>query len=132
MDCIFCAIVAGEIPAKMVYRDDNVVAFLDVAPWQPGHTVVITTRHGVNAVVDPDSFVTASSVVPQIAQLLIEKLGASGINIVSNSGEAAGQSVFHTHIHVIPRYEDAPGLDNLLDYPRTIDIDEVYRQITTD
>ncbi|WP_303973572.1 HIT family protein [Streptococcus merionis] len=111
-DCIFCNIVAGEIPSSKIYEDEHVLAFLDITQVTPGHTLVIPKSH-VADIFDMDSEV-ASSVfarVPKIARQLKEKLGAKGLNIVNNNGEIAGQTVFHSHIHLLPRLEETDGLD---------------------
>lgn len=111
-DCIFCKIVAGEIPASKVYEDDQVLAFLDITQVTKGHTLVIPKKHFRN-VLDMDAEVAGQvfAAVPAIARQLKEKLGASGLNIVNNNEEAAGQTVFHTHIHLLPRFDQNDGLD---------------------
>ncbi|HFI0403200.1 TPA: HIT family protein [Streptococcus suis] len=111
-DCIFCKIVAGEIPASKVYEDDQVLAFLDITQVTKGHTLVIPKKHYRN-VLDMDAEVAGKifSVVPALARQLKEKLGASGLNIVNNNEEVAGQTVFHTHIHLLPRFDKNDGLD---------------------
>ncbi|HFU4000905.1 TPA: HIT family protein [Streptococcus suis] len=111
-DCIFCKIVAGEIPASKVYEDDHVLAFLDITQVTKGHTLVIPKKHYRN-VLDMDAEVAGQvfSVVPALARQLKEKLAASGLNIVNNNEEVAGQTVFHTHIHLLPRFDKNDGLD---------------------
>lgn len=111
-DCIFCKIVAGDIPSSKVYEDDQVLAFLDITQVTPGHTLIIPKQH-VADVFDMDSEI-ASQVfarVPKIARQLKEKLGAQGLNIINNNGELAGQTVFHSHIHLLPRLDETDGLD---------------------
>ena len=129
MDCIFCSIASGDIASRIVYQDENTVAFLDMSPWQRGHTVVIPKTHGVNALESPESFTLAAAVVPTVARLLVEKLGAVGVNIVSNCGEVAGQSVFHTHIHVVPRYAEKPGMAALFGPESENDLDDLLQEI---
>ncbi|HFI0106220.1 TPA: HIT family protein [Streptococcus suis] len=111
-DCIFCKIVAGEIPASKVYEDDHVLAFLDITQVTKGHTLVIPKKHYRN-VLEMDAEVAGQvfTVIPALARQLKEKLGASGLNIVNNNEEAAGQTVFHTHIHLLPRFDKNDGLD---------------------
>ncbi|HFI0934993.1 TPA: HIT family protein [Streptococcus suis] len=111
-DCIFCKIVAGEIPASKVYEDDQVLAFLDITQVTKGHTLVIPKKHYRN-VLEMDAEVAGQvfTVIPALARQLKEKLGASGLNIVNNNEEAAGQTVFHTHIHLLPRFDKNDGLD---------------------
>ncbi|HFH9840376.1 TPA: HIT family protein [Streptococcus suis] len=111
-DCIFCKIVAGEIPASKVYEDDHVLAFLDITQVTKGHTLVIPKKHYRNVLdMDAEAAGKVFSVVPVLARQLKEKLGASGLNIVNNNEEAAGQTVFHTHIHLLPRFDKNDGLD---------------------
>lgn len=110
-DCIFCKIVSGEIPSSKVYEDQEVLAFLDITQVTPGHTLIIPKKHVTN-LFDMDSQ-TASKLfaqVPRLASHLKEKLGAQGLNIVNNNGQAAGQTVFHSHIHLLPRLEGEDGL----------------------
>ncbi len=110
-DCIFCKIVAGEIPASKVYEDDHVLAFLDITQVTQGHTLVIPKQHFRNVLdLEPQVAADLFSAVPAIARQLKEKLGASGLNIVNNNEEAAGQTVFHTHIHLLPRFDHNDGL----------------------
>ena len=130
MACLFCSIVAGDIPSRQVYADDHAIAFLDIGPWKRGHTLVIPRRH-VDDVLDPDE--ALSEIAPAIsatARLLTEKLGADGLNLLSSAGAAAGQEVFHLHVHLVPRYADDPGLRGLFDRDPSIDLDEVYAAIT--
>ncbi|HEL1612015.1 TPA: HIT family protein [Streptococcus suis] len=111
-DCIFCKIVAGEIPASKVYEDDQVLAFLDITQVTKGHTLVIPKKHYRNVLeMDAEAAGQLFTAVPAIARQLKEKLGASGLNIVNNNEEAAGQTVFHTHIHLLPRFDQNDGLD---------------------
>lgn len=128
-DCLFCAIVAGDIPSRQVYADDTAVAFLDIRPWQRGHTLVIPRRHVVSLVDDPTAWGDVQAAVEHVVPLLVGRLNASGLNVVSSAGAAAGQEVFHTHVHLVPRYDGAPGLSNLT-RGDDADLDEVHRQIT--
>ncbi|HEM4423583.1 TPA: HIT family protein [Streptococcus suis] len=110
-DCIFCKIISGEIPASKVYEDGQVLAFLDITQVTKGHTLVVPKKHYRNVLdMDKKAAATLFSVVPTIARQLKEKLGASGLNIVNNNEEAAGQTVFHTHIHLLPRFNNQDGL----------------------
>ncbi len=128
-DCIFCKIVAGEIPSRQLYADEHAIAFLDIAPWQDGHALVIPRRHVVDALADAQVLAETSAGVAAVGNLLKEKLGASACNVLSSAGADAGQEVFHAHVHVIPRYADAPGLSQLRGKP-TSDPAEVYARIT--
>lgn len=112
-DCLFCRIVEGEIPSRRVFEDDAVIAFLDINPWQPGHTLVIPRRHVVDALADEQALAEVAPAVQRVGNLLKEKLGASACNILSNAGADSGQEVFHLHVHVLPRYPDNPGIANM-------------------
>lgn len=128
-DCLFCRIIAGEIPSRQVYSDDTCVAFLDIAPWQKGHALVIPRRHVPDALADPDVLGELSGAVHTVGNLLKEKLGASACNILTNAGADAGQEVFHVHIHVIPRYADNPGISHMRGVIDE-DLDTVHARIT--
>lgn len=128
-DCLFCAIVAGDIASRQIYADDNAVAFLDIGPWQRGHTLVIPRRHVVSLVEDPSVWGDLQAAIENVVPRLIDTLGAAGLNVLSSAGAAAGQEVFHVHVHLVPRYEDAPGLSNLTRGDSS-DLDDVHRQIT--
>jgi histidine triad (HIT) family protein len=128
-DCLFCAIVAGDIPSRQVYADDTAIAFLDIAPWQRGHTLVIPRRHVVSLLEDPSVWGDLQAAIENVVPRLVDSLGAAGLNVLSSAGEAAGQEVFHAHVHLVPRYEDAPGLSNLTRGDSS-DLDDVHRQIT--
>jgi histidine triad (HIT) family protein len=104
-DCIFCRIAAGEAPAVRVLETSAVVAFLDIAPVNYGHTLVIPKAHHQNLLDLPDALWTEiGQVCRRMAQALRTGLSAQGFNIGMNNFEAAGQVVFHAHLHVIPRY----------------------------
>ncbi len=108
-DCLFCKIVAGEIPARKVHEDERTVAFMDVNPATTGHLLVVPREHvaDLHAVGDEDLAAVART-VRTMAGRITERLGADGINVLQNTGEAAWQTVFHYHVHVIPRYVDDP------------------------
>jgi histidine triad (HIT) family protein len=104
-DCIFCRIAAGELPAVRVLETPEVLAFLDIAPVNYGHTLVIPKAHYENLIELPDTVWTAmGQVCRRVAQALQATLFAQGFNIGMNNFAAAGQEVFHAHLHVIPRY----------------------------
>ena len=110
-DCIFCQIVTGQIPSSKVYEDEEVLAFLDITQVTKGHTLVIPKHHYRNMLeMDAEAASSLFARVPKIAQQLREKLGASGVNIINNNEEAAGQTVFHTHVHLLPRFDATDGL----------------------
>lgn len=102
--CLFCAIVAGDVPAAMVAADDDAVAFLDINPLTTGHTLVIPRRHATDLL---DAAGTVSELAPLLestGRLLVERLGADGINVFQASRAPAGQTVFHLHFHLLPRW----------------------------
>lgn len=106
-DCPFCAIVAGDAPATSVYEDETVVAFLDIAPVAGGHTLVVPRAHHETLPEMPPSAV--GDLFERVA-LVVDAVEAAfapdGVNVVQSNGEAAGQEVFHAHVHVLPRYAD--------------------------
>ncbi len=118
---IFTKIIDGEIPATIVYEDDVVVAFLDNNPVHPGHTLVVPREPVVN-MFDADSATIAhmATVAQRIACALNDVVDADGVNLHMNNGEAAGQEVFHAHMHVVPRYTD----DNSYQKPKKITYDD--------
>jgi histidine triad (HIT) family protein len=104
-NCIFCGIAAGEVPAVRILETPGVLAFLDIAPVHYGHTLVIPKSHYPNLLELPDGLWTEmGQVCRRVAQALRSTLYAQGFNIGMNNFEAAGQVVFHAHLHVIPRY----------------------------
>ena len=130
MACLFCSIVDGAIPARRIYHDDHAIAFLDINPWKRGHTLVIPRRHVLDV---RDAGETLAELAPAIAatsRLLTERLGADGLNLLSNAGAVAGQEVFHLHVHLVPRYAADPGLRALFDRDATVDLDEVHSALT--
>lgn len=108
-DCLFCKIVAKEIPAQIVAEDDLTVAFMDINPATRGHALVVPRRHVTNLLeVQDDDLTAVMLAVQRLARRVIDRLGAAGVNLLNACGSAAWQTVFHLHIHVIPRYDDDP------------------------
>ena len=104
--CIFCKIVQNQIPASVVYEDERVLAFLDIKPLNEGHTLVIPKAHYENIFDIPSSLIKyVHGVTKQIAFAVKKTTNADGISIIQQNGKAAGQDVFHLHVHIIPRYE---------------------------
>lgn len=105
-DCLFCKIIAGEIPSTKIYEDDNVLAFLDIRPVNIGHTLVIPKVHHMNLYETPDEDLSHMiAVVKKLSIAIKSALNADGINIEMNNDPVAGQIIFHTHIHIIPRFQ---------------------------
>jgi histidine triad (HIT) family protein len=131
-ECIFCRIVAGELPSRQVYADEQAVAFLDINAWHRGHTLVIPRRHVVDLVAGEPTLPEIAPAVDAVARMLKDRLAPDGINILSSAGVAAGQTVFHAHVHVIPRYADQPGFTHLVN-PVEVpegELESVWRQIS--
>lgn len=106
MDCIFCKILNGEIPSYKIYEDDYTLAFLDITAGTKGHTLIIPKQHFKNIYeLDEETATNIFKVVPKIAKALKESFNPIGINIINNNDQPL-QSVFHFHIHLIPRYEN--------------------------
>ena len=109
-ECIFCKIVNGDIPAAKVFENEHVVAFLDISQVTKGHTLVIPKVHKENIYeLTPEIAGNLFEVVPRIANSIKEQFNPIGLNLLNNNGEQAGQSVFHYHIHIIPRYGKGDG-----------------------
>jgi len=107
MSTIFEKIIVREIPADIIYEDDVVVAFLDIKPIHAGHTLVVPKTPFTDIFTgDPKTLGHMMEVATTIGRRIKERLGADGVNLVMNNGAAAGQEVFHAHLHVIPRYQD--------------------------
>nr|MBP9851547.1 HIT family protein [Candidatus Paceibacterota bacterium] len=106
-DCIFCKIIRGEIPSDKVYEDENVFVFLDINPVNKGHTLIIPKKHSTNVYdIEAEDLSNVIKTAQKIAITLKQVLNMDGVNIHMNNEKSGGQAVFHTHIHVIPRYAD--------------------------
>ncbi|PYZ98839.1 HIT family protein [Alteribacter lacisalsi] len=109
-DCIFCKIVKGDIPGAKVYEDENVLAFFDISQVTKGHTLVIPKNHEENVFeLKEETAKQLFSAVPKVANALKEAFEPIGLNVLNNNGKEAGQSVFHYHLHLIPRYGKGDG-----------------------
>jgi histidine triad (HIT) family protein len=108
-DCIFCKIVAGEIPAQRVDEDEHTIAFMDVNPWTRGHALVIPREHSRNLyeVSDEDLARTAHA-AKRLALKMRDRFDCDGVNLINSCEPAAWQTIFHLHVHVIPRYDGDP------------------------
>lgn len=108
-DCLFCKIVAGEIPATTVHEDDRTVAFMDVNPGARGHLLVVPREHVADVhAIGEDDLAAVARTAKRMAGRVVERLGADGVNVLQNSGAAAWQTVLHYHVHVVPRYRGDP------------------------
>ena len=123
-NCIFCKIVAGEIPCAKVYESDTVIAFLDIAPVNPGHTLVVPKGHYPTMMDVPAELGRdLTEALSHVGKAIMKATGADGLNLMQNNFEAAGQVVFHVHYHLIPRHEgDGLGLwpQSAYDSPETM------------
>lgn len=108
-DCIFCKIVAGDLPATIVDEDERTISFMDIAPATRGHALVIPRAHAPDLLsVDREDLLAVAIACQRLAGRAKERLGADGVNLLNSCGAAAWQTVFHFHVHVIPRYDDDP------------------------
>jgi histidine triad (HIT) family protein len=108
-DCLFCRIVAGELPSTRVDEDEHTVAFMDINPATKGHLLVVPREHSADLLDVPQEDIDACARMAQkLARRLKERLGADGVNLLNSCGRAAWQTVFHFHLHVIPRYTNDP------------------------
>jgi len=107
-DCIFCKIVSNQAPSSVVYEDHEVLAFMDIRPVNVGHTLIIPKQHFVDVFDVPDELLgKIYTSTKRIAKAVKKVVEADGISIVQQNGSAAGQDIFHFHVHVIPRFEGA-------------------------
>ena len=111
--CIFCKIVENGLPSKKIYEDETVLAFLDISPVNIGHTLVIPKEHFENIHDLPEEILIHVMKIAKKISIALKKYGADGTNVTTNNGKAAGQVVFHSHVHVIPRFIG----DNLPNWP---------------
>lgn len=130
--CIFCEIIAGNIPGKKVYEDDEVLAILDISQTTKGHTLAMPKKHYENFLEMPtDEFGRLMEKVQHIADKVVRNLQANGCNVLINTNAVAGQSVMHTHVHIIPRYDQNDTIK--VEFKENkFDLDEVLKQINQD
>lgn len=107
--CVFCRIIVGEIPGTLVAEEDRAVAFMDIQPATRGHLLVAPRRHTADiTTIDAEDLTATTLLAQRLAVRVRERLGADGVNLLQSTGSAAWQSVFHLHMHVIPRYNGDP------------------------
>jgi len=108
-DCLFCKIVAGAIPSTRVYEDERTIAFMDINPGTRGHLLVIPREHARDVLeIDPEDLAACARTAQIMAERVKERLQAAGVNLLNSCGQKAWQTVFHFHLHVIPRYDGDP------------------------
>lgn len=106
-DCLFCNIISGAIPSYKIFENEYTFAFLDINPINKGHTLVIPKNHAENIMtIRKEDFSEVMETVRMLTPLIQRAVEADGINIVINNGPAAGQIIFHSHVHIIPRFEN--------------------------
>ena len=106
-ECIFCKIIKGDIPSEKIYEDNDFLAFLDITPVNPGHTLLIPKEHCQDLFEIPDATLcNIGPVIKKLARAIKDGTKADGINIGMNNSPAAGQIIFHAHIHIMPRFSD--------------------------
>ena len=108
-DCLFCGIIAGDVPGQIVDSDEHTVAFMDINPATEGHALVVPRRHSANLLEISDEDLERTAVAARrLARRIDAALDPDGLNVINSCGAAAWQTIFHFHLHVIPRYEDDP------------------------
>lgn len=113
-NCIFCKIIAGEIPSATIYEDEEFQVILDINPASKGHALILPKEHYANIYQLPEDLAAkAMKLAKKLAEHMTEKLQCDGFNLVQNNGEVAGQTEFHFHLHLIPRYLDGDNRDLL-------------------
>lgn len=107
-DCIFCKIVSGEIPSRKIYEDEDVIVIMDLNPTSKGHSLIIPKEHYTDIYdIDENTAAKIIKVAKKLAIQMTKALGCDGFNLLQNNGATAGQTIFHFHMHLIPRYENA-------------------------
>ena len=113
-NCIFCRIIAGEIPSATIYEDEDFKVILDISPAAKVHALILPKQHYANLYELPEELCgKVMKLAKRLAAHMTEKLSCDGFNLVQNNGEVAGQTVFHFHLHLIPRYKDGDNRDLL-------------------
>jgi histidine triad (HIT) family protein len=108
-DCLFCGIISGDVPGQIVDSDEQTVAFMDIAPATAGHALVVPRKHSADLMeIEAEDLSATMLAAQRLARRMKDSLKADGINLINACGAAAWQTVFHFHVHVVPRYEDDP------------------------
>ena len=127
--CIFCEIVKGNIPSAKVYEDEDFLAFLDISQTTKGHTLVVPKKHYDNILEMPEEeYAGLMKTAQKLAVQLKDRLHATGLNLLVNTGESAGQSVRHAHVHLIPRYDENDTIEVVF-HENKLDLSEVLKEI---
>lgn len=129
--CIFCEIIKGNIPSKKIYEDDNTLAILDISQATKGHTLILPKKHYANMLeIDDNDLKNVISTAKKVTNMINAAYKPLGFNILNNCGEAAGQTVMHYHMHVIPRYADDKLVLKFEDNSNKFDLDQIAKDIT--
>lgn len=127
--CVFCDIVEGKIPSKKIFENDKLIAILDISQTTKGHTLIIPKKHFNNLLeTEKDILEEMIIVAKDLGNNLVNKLNATGLNVLMNTNESAGQTVMHTHIHLIPRYDSNDTVE-IKFTENKFDLDEILEQI---
>ena len=134
-DCIFCKIAAGEIPSRKIYEDNDLIAIMDLSPTSKGHSLIIPKEHYTNIYdIDEEIAGKVMKTAKKLATKMTVALNCDGFNLLQNNGETAGQTMFHFHMHLIPRYKDADN--NMLKFTSVSlsdeEMDAIREQIIKD
>lgn len=134
-DCIFCKIAAGEIPSRKIYEDKDLIAIMDLSPTSKGHSLIIPKEHYTNIYdIDEEIAGKVMKTAKKLATKITVALNCDGFNLLQNNGETAGQTMFHFHMHLIPRYKDADN--NMLKFTSVSfsdeEMDAIREQIIKD
>lgn len=134
-DCIFCKIAAGEIPSRKIYEDNDLIAIMDLNPTSKGHSLIIPKEHYTNIYdIDEEIAGKVMKTAKKLATKMTVALNCDGFNLLQNNGETAGQTMFHFHMHLIPRYKDADN--NMLKFTSVSfsdeEMDAIREQIIKD
>lgn len=128
--CIFCDIIDHKIPSSVVYEDDKVLAILDISQVTYGHTLVMPKKHVRNIIeADEETVTDCIKAAKKLAAQIVTNTKANGVNVLTNCGEAAGQSVDHLHFHIIPRYDENDAIDLKFNESKKQDLAEVLKTV---
>lgn len=128
--CIFCDIIDHKIPSSVVYEDDKVLAILDISQVTYGHTLVMPKKHVRNIIeADEETVTDCIKTAKRLAAQIVTNTKANGVNVLTNCGEAAGQSVDHLHFHIIPRYDENDAIDLKFNESKKQDLAEVLKTV---
>lgn len=128
--CIFCDIIDHKIPSSVVYEDEKVLAILDISQVTYGHTLVMPKKHVRNIIeADEETVLACVSIAKKLAGQIVKNTKANGVNVLTNCGEAAGQTVDHLHFHIIPRYDENDAIDLKFNESAKQDLNEVLKTV---